>query len=223
MIIAIDGPAGAGKSTIAKNIAQKLGFLYIDTGAMYRALTLKALDTKVDIADCDLLIELARASDIDLINDPDGSLRVLLDGKDVSQQIREPRITRHVSDVAKIRQVREVMVDLQRKFGRRGNSVLDGRDIGTVVFPHAEKKFFLDANFDERVRRRHKELIDSGNNVSQESVKTDISNRDTIDSTREVAPLKKADDAIYVDTTDLNIEQVTELILSYLHGQIAHT
>jgi cytidylate kinase len=218
MIIAIDGPAGAGKSTIAKIIAQRLGFLYIDTGAMYRALTLKSLDEDVDMTDAARMAELARKSSIDLINNPDGTLKVTLDGKDVSRQIRDPRITKYVSDVAKIREVREVMLQAQRNLGKRGNSILDGRDIGTVVFPDAQKKFFLDADFNERVNRRHKEFNEAGKEIAWNNVETDLSNRDTIDSTRECAPLRKADDAIYVDTTDLNIQQVVEKILSYING-----
>jgi cytidylate kinase len=218
MIIAIDGPAGAGKSTTAKLIAQKLGFLYIDTGAMYRALTLKALEEKVDINDTQKIIELTGKADIDLINKPDGSLEVLLDGSDVSLQIRQPRISRHVSDVAKIKEVRLVMVELQRKLGRRGNCVLDGRDIGTVVFADAEKKFYLDAHFKERVGRRHKELQGMGNQISWEDVQTDIDKRDKIDSTREFAPLKKAEDAICIDTTDMTINEVVEKALSCIRN-----
>jgi cytidylate kinase len=216
MIIAIDGPAGAGKSTIAKIIAQKLGFLYIDTGAMYRALTFKVLEEGVDISNTEVIINLARKTNIDLINNPDGSLKVMLDSKDVSREIREPRITKHVSDIAKIKEVRDVMLTLQRNLGNRGNSILDGRDIGTVVFPNAEKKFYLDAYLGERANRRHKELHGLGQKVSLCSVEADLQNRDTIDSTREVAPLKKADDAVYIDTTNLNIEQVAEKVLTYL-------
>ena len=218
MIIAIDGPAGAGKSTIAKIIAQKLGFLYIDTGAMYRALTLKALDTGIDIRDVGAIINLARKTTIDLVNNPDGSLQVLLNGSDVTKEIRQPRITKHVSDVAKIKEVREVMLELQRSLGRRGNSILDGRDIGTVVFHDAQKKIYLDAHFSERVNRRHKELNEAGTDIAWDSVEQDLSNRDTIDSTREHAPLKKASDAVYVDTTDLNIQQVVEKVLAVING-----
>jgi len=213
MIIAIDGPAGAGKSTVARILAQKLGFLYIDTGAMYRALTLKVLEEKIDIKDTPKIIAIASKTNIDLINNQDRSLKVLLDERDVSFQIREPLITKFVSDIAKIKGVREAMLKLQRRFGERGNCVLDGRDIGTVVFPDANKKFYIDADFKERVRRRHKELNDLGQNVTLSDVESDLRNRDTIDSTRNVAPLKKADDAVYIDTTDMTIEEVVERLL----------
>ena len=213
MIIAIDGPAGAGKSTVAKILAQRLSFLYIDTGAIYRALTLKVLQEKIDIKDTAKIIEAAFRSSVDLINNPDGSLKVLLDGRDVSQEIREPLITRFVSDIARIKGVREVMLKLQRRFAKLGNCVLDGRDIGTVVFPNADKKFYIDADFKERVRRRHKELNDLGQDVTTKDVEADLANRDKIDSTRDVAPLKKADDAVYIDTTKLSIEEVVERLL----------
>ena len=219
MIIAIDGPAGAGKSTVAKSIAQKLGFLYIDTGAMYRALTLKALETKIDIKDIEAVIELTKDSRIDLLNDETGELKVFLDESDVTKEIREPVITKFVSDIAKIKGVREVMLGLQRKLGLQKDSVLDGRDIGTVVFPDARNKFYIDASFKERVQRRFKELIGLGQNVTSNDVEADLHNRDTIDSTREFAPLKKADDAIYVDTTDMSIKEVVQTILGHIGSQ----
>jgi cytidylate kinase len=218
MIVAIDGPAGAGKSTIAKILAQKLGFLYIDTGAMYRALTLKILEIKLDANDIPGIIETAKQTKIDLINNPDGSLKVLLDGQDVSAAIREPRITKLVSDISKIKEVRQIMVELQRNLGNSRDSVLDGRDIGTVVFPQAQKKFYLDASAQERTRRRYVELKGLGQNVTRDTVASDLSNRDRIDSTREVAPLKKADDAIYVDTTNLSIEEVADKLLKEING-----
>ena len=196
MIIAIDGPAGAGKSTVAKILAKKLGFLYIDTGAMYRALTLKALDTHIDIHNTLLLHRLARSTTIDLHAASGGALKVLLDGKDVSKAIREPRITKYVSDVAKVKGVRKVMVEIQRKLGSTRDSVLEGRDIGTVVFPDAQIKFFIDAHFTERVTRRVKDMKDLNlEAITFKGVARDIKNRDTIDSTRKVAPLKKAKDA----------------------------
>ncbi len=218
MIVAIDGPAGAGKSTIARSVAGKLGFLYIDTGAMYRALTLKALERNIDIGNAKAVIELAHNTQIDLRNDAGGELMISLDGEDVSRQIRQPRITKFVSDVAKIKEVREVMVGLQRKLGESRNSVLDGRDIGTVVFPEADRKFFLDADFRERAARRHKELVAAGTDISVGEVEKDLANRDNIDSTRKVAPLKKADDAVYIDTTKLSIEQVVEKVLSFIRS-----
>lgn len=217
MIIAIDGPAGAGKSTVAKILSQKLGFLYIDTGAMYRALTLKALENNIDIGNEQSLVDLASHTSIELINEDTGGLRVILDGKDCSALIREPRITKIVSDVSKIKGVRDVMLKLQRKLGKEKNSILDGRDIGTVVFPDANKKFYLDANPQERANRRYKELCASGEKVSFGDVSLDLSNRDKIDSTRKIAPLKKADDALYIDTTDMSIDEVVNTLLKQVN------
>ncbi len=216
MIIAIDGPAGAGKSTVARMTAQKLGFLYIDTGAMYRALTLKAMERKINVNDTASLIKMAHSTTIDLINDQEGALKVFLDGQDVTGPIRQPRITKLVSDIAKIKEVRQIMLGLQRKLGELRDSVLDGRDIGTVVFPDADKKFYIDADFKERVKRRYKELKESGQDVTPEDIENDLSNRDNIDSTREFAPLKKAEDAIYIDTTNLTIQEVADKVLSYI-------
>jgi len=216
MIIAIDGPAGAGKSTIARMIARKLSFLYIDTGAIYRALTLKVLEKQINISDVNAIVDTAAATVIDLINSQDGSLKVFLDGRDVSREIRQPRVTRFVSDIAKIKEVRHILIKLQRKLGKAQDSVLDGRDIGTVVFPDADKKFYLDAQFEERVMRRYKELKALGENITLEDVATDLRNRDTIDSTRECAPLKKAEDAIYIDTTTMSIEEVINKVLTYI-------
>jgi cytidylate kinase len=216
MIIAVDGPSGAGKSTVARILAKKLGFLYIDTGAMYRALTLKVLDNNVAISDTATIYKLAQNVKIDLNANADGSLSVILDGNDVSLAIRNPRITQVVSEVAKIKEVRSVLVKLQRKFGEKGSCVLDGRDIGTVVFPHAQKKFFIDACAQERVNRRFKELKGLGQDISQEAVSKDLSNRDKIDSTRETSPLCKATDAIYIDTTHLSIDEVVNKMAGYI-------
>jgi cytidylate kinase len=216
MIIAIDGPAGAGKSTIAKSIAKELGYLYIDTGAMYRALTLKAIEQNVDISDSQTLIALAGKTAINLYNNPDGSLKVLLDGRDVTQEIRQPRITQIVSDIAKIKEIRQILVKLQRAMGEKNNSVLDGRDIGTVVFPCAEKKFYLDADAKCRARRRYKELTESGQKTTLQEVEEDVLKRDRIDSTRAFAPLKKADDAMYIDTTEMSIEEVVHEVLKQI-------
>jgi len=213
MIIAIDGPAGAGKSTIAKLVAKRLGYLYLDTGAMYRALTFKVLKEGIDITDIKKITDLASKSTLDFINNSDGQIKILLDGTDISSDIRQPCITKLVSEVARIKSVRQVMLSLQRKLGSKGNVVLDGRDIGTVVFPNAEKKFYVDADLNERVSRRYKELKRLGQEVTVGTVAADLSNRDKIDSNREFAPLKKADDAIYVDTTNLTIEEVVDTLL----------
>lgn len=219
MIIAIDGPAGAGKSTVAKQVARRLAFLYIDTGAMYRALTLKALDSDIDMNNPGLLVDLTKNTQLCLDNDEEGCLKISMDKKDVTSQIRQPRITKFVSQVAKIKGVRQIMVEMQREIGRtRKNVVLDGRDIGTVVFPDAQIKFYLDADFNERVKRRYKEIIETGKDtVTLRDIEEDLRNRDHIDSTRECAPLKKAEDAIYIDTTNLSIEEVVEKILAHLH------
>lgn len=215
MIIAIDGPAGAGKSTVGKSIAQKLGFLYIDTGAMYRALTLKVLRSKVDMNNIKRIIGITKDTRIDLKNSPDGSLKVFLDAKDVTGEIRQPSITKFVSDIAKIRGVRSIMLGLQRNLGKQ-NAVFDGRDIGTVVFPDAHKKFYIDAEFKERIKRRYKELKELGQDVTLKDIESDLTKRDSIDSTRDFAPLKKAEDAIYIDTTNMGIEEVVNKILSYI-------
>jgi cytidylate kinase len=167
---------------------------------------------------------MSKDSSIDLTNNADGSLKILLDAKDVSKEIRQPNITKLVSDIAKIKEVREVMLGLQRTLGKNNNSVLDGRDIGTVVFPDADKKFYIDADFKERVSRRYKELKELGQKTTLEEVHQDLENRDTIDSTREVAPLKKAEDAIYVDTTNMTIEEVVDKCYrEIINNQIPNT
>ena len=213
MVIAVDGPSGAGKSTIARLAAKRLDFLYLDTGAMYRALTLKAIRKEIDCRTPAELTRLAHNTKIELENNPDGSIKVMLDNEDVSSAIRKPEITRYVSDVAKVPGVRKEMLRLQREMGSKASCVLDGRDIGTVVFPDADKKFFLDADFKERVMRRYRELKEKGENISLEDVSADLKNRDTIDSSRRCAPLKKAKDAIFVDSTSMSIEEVVTKIL----------
>ncbi|MFH1578015.1 MAG: (d)CMP kinase [Candidatus Omnitrophota bacterium] len=213
MIIAIDGPAGAGKSTVARWLAKELGFVYIDTGAMYRALTLKALEISLNLEDAASLVKMSEDTELDISNKPDGSIMICLDGRDVSRAIRSPRITQYVSDIAKIKGVRSTMLQLQRALGRANDSVLDGRDIGTVVFPDADKKFYIDAKFNERVRRRFKELERAGVKITKGAVSADLKNRDSIDSTRSYAPLKKADDAICIDTTNMTIGEVVKMML----------
>jgi CMP/dCMP kinase len=224
MIIAIDGPAGSGKSTVTKLLSKKLGFLHIDTGAMYRALTLKTLETKTDIKKSRAVAALARKTKIDLREDAHGPLKIYLDERDVSREIRQPQITRHVSDIAKIPGVRKVMLQLQRKVGREHDCILEGRDIGTAVFPDADIKFFIDAQFKERVQRRYKDMKDLKiNGVTLTDVAADLSNRDTIDSTRKCAPLKKALDAIHIDTTHMSIDEVVKKLLKEIKARSSRT
>lgn len=215
-VIAIDGPAGSGKSTVSKLIAKRLDLLYIDTGAMYRALTLKAMRKGLDLNVPDALIELARSTKIDLLQNG-SSLKVLLDGEDVSVPIRTPELTNNVKYIARVPGVRKEMVSLQRSIGERARSVLEGRDIGTVVFPDAKYKFYLDADATERANRRHKELLEQKQKVELEDIKKDVLARDESDMKRSVGALKKADDAVTIDTTNLSIEQVVEKILSYIN------
>ena len=208
MIIAIDGPAGSGKSTIAKLIAEDLGLVYLDTGAMYRLVTLKALNEGI-LGDFEKIKKMLNNLNIDIKENG-----FYLDNVDVSDEIRKPIVSENVSDIAAIREVREKMVDLQRKFSESKNVILDGRDIGTVVFPNADVKIFLVADAKERANRRYKELVKKGENVKIEEIYENILKRDEIDSTRKESPLKKAKDAIEVDTTSKNIEEVKNEILN---------
>ena len=214
MIIAIDGPAGSGKSTIAKLIAEDLGLVYLDTGAMYRLVTLNALNDGI-LGNLDKIIKMLDNLNIDIKENG-----FYLDDIDVSEEIRKPVVSENVSDIAAIREVREKMVDLQRKFSESKNVILDGRDIGTVVFPNADVKIFLVADAKERANRRYKELVAKGENVRIEEIYENILKRDEIDSTRKESPLKKADNAIEVDTTSKNIEEVKNEILNIVRKKI---
>ena len=214
MIIAIDGPAGSGKSTIAKLIAEDLGLVYLDTGAMYRLVTLKALNDGI-LGNLDKIIKMLDNLNIDIKENG-----FYLDDIDVSEEIRKPVVSENVSDIAVIREVREKMVDLQRKFSESKNVILDGRDIGTVVFPNADVKIFLVADAKERSNRRYKELVAKGENVRIEEIYENILKRDEIDSTRKESPLKKEDNAIEVDTTSKNIEEVKNEILNIVRKKI---
>ena len=219
MIIAIDGPAGSGKSTIARLIAKDKGLIYLDTGAMYRLVTLKALNKGIlGNNDLNYLEEIKKL--LDNLNIDIKENGFYLDNVDVSEEIRKPIVSENVSDVAAIREVREKMVDLQRKISESKNVILDGRDIGTVVFPNADLKIFLIADAKERAKRRYKELVEKGENVEIEEIYENILKRDKIDSTRKESPLKKAEDAIEVDTTSKNIEEVKNEILRMINENI---
>ncbi len=212
LIIAIDGPAGSGKSTSAKLIAKKLGYLYIDTGAMYRAITFLALENEA-INDEAQIVELARKCKIELRYD-DGEVIVLLDGRNVSKEIRSAVVNSNVSNVSKISEVRKLLVVKQREMSNIGNGVvMEGRDIGTVVFPNADVKIFLTATLDTRANRRANEYIENGSKVLVADIKNNLSNRDKIDSSRNDSPLTKAVDAIEVDTTSVTIDEQVNLIL----------
>lgn len=207
LVIAIDGPAGAGKSTISNLIAKNLGINYIDTGAMYRAITYKCIKEDIDVNDIQRVVDLCSRTDVDFVDN-----YIYLDGQRLNEEIRTLQVSSRVSDVAKIPQVREFLLEKQREIGKRSDVILDGRDVGTHIFPDAKYKFFLNASAQERGRRRYQELIDKGQSVVLEEIIEDIKKRDYIDSTREVAPLVKADDAIEVDTTSMTIDQVVTYI-----------
>ncbi len=211
MIIAIDGPAGSGKSTIAKLIAKDLDLVYLDTGAMYRIFTLKTLKENVEYTNLKNINELLETLDIDIDKD-----KFYLDKKDVSSEIRTTEVANNVSNIAAIKEVREKMVSLQREFSKSKNVIVDGRDIGTVVFPNANVKIFLIADAKERTNRRYKELKEKNKNISWDEIYKNILTRDEIDSTRKIAPLKKAEDAIEVDTTGKSIEEVKKIILEII-------
>jgi len=213
-VVAIDGPAGAGKSTVAKMAAEKLGYNYLDTGAMYRAITLKALQENVNFSDTRELYRCASESGL-RFEEKKGCAypSVFLGKQDVTHDIRNPEVARHVSEVAADKGVRECMTRLQREIGCHGNWVVDGRDIGSVVFPNARTKIFLTASIEERARRRFEDLQNKGFEADLETLKQEIARRDEYDSNREVAPLKQAEGAVYLDTTDLTIEQVIDRII----------
>ena len=212
--IAIDGPAGAGKSTIAKILSKSLGITYLDTGAMYRTVALKAIREGINTRDEASLEKLV--SDIDIkIEYHENEQHIFLDGEDVSGKIRTPEVSKGASDVSAVKAVRIRMVELQREIAAGQSVVMDGRDIGTYVLPNAQYKFFLNAFLEERARRRYMEQLEKGiKDITLEDVRRDIEYRDKNDSSRDFAPLAKADDAIEIDTTDMTVQQVVEKIIS---------
>ncbi len=219
-VVAIDGPSGAGKSTVARLLARRLGWTYIDTGAMYRAIGLKADRRGVDLEDDAALERLCRETRLELRPDPEGGVRVYLDGEDVSEAIREHRVSDLASRVSARKPVREAMGRFQRRLGEAAPAVLEGRDIGTVIFPDAILKVFLTASDEERARRRARELRERGQEVDYDTVLADIRRRDAHDSSRVHAPLRPAPDAVRLDTTGMDVGQVVERLVSLLEERL---
>ena len=217
MIIAIDGPAGSGKSTVAKIVAEKLNFRYIDTGSMYRSVAWKSLEKNTALGDEDAVADIASKVKIELVPGKDGQL-VFVDGKNITDQLKVEEISRGAAIVAAQPLIREIMTNKQRKLGEHGKVVMDGRDIGTVVFPQADKKFFLDADSKERGRRRFAELEEKNQakNTDLSTIIKQIVQRDHEDRNRKIAPLKQAKDAMLIDTTHLSIDQVVEEIIKII-------
>jgi cytidylate kinase len=219
VIVAIDGPSGVGKSTTSKAVARALGIPHIDTGAMYRALALKAVRAGIPFTDVDALSSLAAETAIDLVPSADGAPRVLLDSEDVSEAIRQPEISMAASTVSAVPAVRRVLVTLQQKMGRRRGGVLEGRDIGTKVFPETPFKFFLTASPDVRAERRHRDLLGRGMEASRESVHEEMRQRDQQDSTRTDSPLRWDDTYTVIDTSAMTIDEVVDRIVSAVRSR----
>lgn len=220
IIIAIDGPAGSGKSTTAKLVAQELEYIYIDTGAMYRAVTLAWLREKKELTEI-VLNDLMNRISVSIEQSENGQ-RTMLNGEDVSEEIRTPEVNKYVSPISAVSCVREKMVEQQRSIGKKGGIVMDGRDIGTVVFPNAELKIFLVASIETRAKRRQLELKQKSIDFSVEEIKKQIIERDKYDSSRELSPLRKAGDAIEVDTSYLTIEEQVNIIVELAGIVLSH-
>ena len=215
-IIAIDGPSGAGKSTVAKLLAKRLGYVVLDTGAMYRAVAFRAKQTGLCLEDEESLSRLASSLRVTFLTRNE-ELRVLCDGEDITEAIRSPDMSSLASDISKREGVRNALVRMQREMGRVGGVILEGRDIGTVVFPDADVKFYLDADAEERARRRTEELIGKGVKVTFQETLEDVIRRDRSDMTRAISPLRKAKDAVVIDSTHLSVEEVVEKMIHLIH------
>ena len=218
-VVAIDGPAGTGKGTVTKIVAEKLNLIYIDTGAMYRAVCLKALKNNIKPEEIEKLTKMLENISIKL-NRENGKQQVLLEGEDITDKIRTPIVDKNVPKYAAIKQVREKMTPLQRELKSEGNIIMEGRDIGTVVFPDADVKIYLDATVEERANRRYKQNIEKGVDCTYEEVLKSMKERHLLDTTRKIAPLKQEEDAVYVDTTNLTIEEVTEKVIEVISEKI---
>ena len=219
IVVAIDGPAGAGKSTIARRVAERLGFTYINTGAMYRAIALWALRLGTELSDMHRLEQLAKEASLELSS---GGSRVVLNGEDVTEEIRSPEVTEAASKVSAIPAVRRALLGVQRKIADETSVVMEGRDIGSVVFPNAQVKIFLDADPQERARRRTLEFNQSGTSAEAETVEAEMRERDGRDRTRAEAPLVQSPDAQLIETTGLNIEQVEEAVLKVIRSRTSN-
>lgn len=218
--IAIDGPAGAGKSTVAKKLARRLGFLYIDTGAMYRAVTYEALQKGISMDDEMALTDLAQNINITISVDPDNETSICVDMREVTRDIREPVVSRHVSLVARVPGVRRALVQLQQQLAAAGGVVMEGRDIGTVVLPNADFKFYLTASPLERAKRRARELEEKGHRIDLDQLAGEIAERDRIDSTRITDPLKPAHDAVIIDCSNVDADQVVQELAETVTGRM---
>ena len=214
-VITIDGPAGAGKSTVSKTLAKKLDYVYLDTGALYRALAYKTLKLKISLDEVSALANLCSNTTVALKN-IDGQMKVYLDGEDVEEKIRTEEVGLAASKISTFAAVRERLLNLQREAGAEGGIVAEGRDMGSVVFPHADYKFYLDANLEERIKRRHKELLEKGATVEYKSIQKDMFARDKQDKHREIAPLKAPDGAIIIDSDNLSVPEVLEKLIFYI-------
>jgi len=214
-IITIDGPAGAGKSTVSKALAKKLGYIYLDTGALYRALAHKALKVKISLEDTSALAKLCFNTKVSLKN-TDGKMVVFVDGEDVGDKIRTEEVGLAASKISAFTVVRESLLNLQREAGLQGGIVAEGRDMGSIVFPNADYKFYLDANVEERIKRRYNELLTDGAGVEYQAIQKDMIARDYQDSKRKISPLKTSADAIIIDSTGLFAEDVVEKIIQHI-------
>lgn len=219
LTIAIDGPSGAGKSTVARFLAKRLGYVYIDTGAMYRSVALRVKEKGISPEDELALNQLASSLHITFITEGEQT-RVCCDGEDITSAIRSPEISRLASSISKQKGVREALVQMQREMGKEGGVILEGRDIGTVVFPDADVKFYLDAKSDERVRRRYHELVEKGVKVDFKETQEELIQRDHNDMHRIHSPLKKANDALFIDSTHRSVEEVVEEMVHMVKAKV---